>query len=92
MVGPAFTLGYEYLTVTDSSGKNALHYAVMTKCRDLIERFVALDTDHGKLRSQKDAKGKTPQQYDEKSQFTQCFVTVWDCASVGSNVSMKQQI
>lgn len=48
-----------------------------------------MDVDHSQLRNKQDAKGKTPQQYDDSSQFTQYFVTSWECAATGSIIKLK---
>ena len=90
LIGPHEVIGYKSLTLTDTTGKNILHHAVINKQKDLISRIVAFDTDHSQLRKQKDAKGKTPQAYDDSSQFTQCFTTIYDCCGAGSTVLLKQ--
>ena len=89
MIGPADFLSYSSTTQVDSTGKNILHHAVINKSKDLISRIVTLDNDHSTLRKQKDAKGKIPQAYDDSSQFSQCFVTIYDCAGAGSTIKLK---
>lgn len=86
MVGPGELLPYSSVTQTDSTGKNILHHAVMTKQKELVTKFVMIDSDQKELRNTKDSKGKTPQALDELSQFKETFVTVWDCAASGANV------
>lgn len=81
LVGPTDLLGYSVLTQTDASGRNVLHFAVMGKHKELVERLVRMDVDHSQLRNQIDSKGKTPQQYDDSSLFR--FETAWDCAQTG---------
>ena len=44
-----------------------LHHAVAQKQKDLVQRFVRIDSDQKVLRNTKDAKGKTPQALDELS-------------------------
>jgi len=67
-----------------------LHHAIITKQKELIQRFILIDTDKKTLRNTKDSKGKTPQALDEQSQFTEMFHTVWDCAASGANVQLTQ--
>ena len=47
LVGPEKPLdALSYLTQTDGSGKNILHYAIMNKQKDLIERLITtFDSD-----------------------------------------------
>jgi len=47
LVGPDQPLdSLSYLTQTDGSGKNILHYAIINKQKDLIERLITtFDTD-----------------------------------------------
>ena len=85
MIGPSELLGYSSVTQTDSTGKNVLHHAVSLKQKELVQKFVLIDSDQKTLRNAKDARGKTPQALDEQSQFTEMFVTVWDCAASGAN-------
>lgn len=44
------TLKYEVLLPVDITQKNALHHAVMTKNKEIIEKLLFLDCDHQKLR------------------------------------------
>ena len=90
MIGPKDLLKYSNVTQTDSTGKNVLHHSVITKQKELIQRFVLIDSDQKTLRTTKDARNKTPQALDEQSQFTESFVTVWDCAASGANIKLKQ--
>ena len=45
MIGPNDLLKYSNVTHTDSTGKNVLHHAVITKQKELIQRFVYIDSD-----------------------------------------------
>ena len=45
LIGPTNMIGYNSVTHVDQTGKNILHHAVINKSKDLISRFVALDTD-----------------------------------------------
>ena len=67
MIGPTELLAYSNVTQTDSTGKNVLHHAVMTKQKELVQRFVLIDSDQKTLRNTKDSRGKTPQALDEQS-------------------------
>lgn len=69
LTGPTELIGYQTYTQTDLSGRNCLHLAVIGKHKELIERFIKMDVDQGQLRAKRDSKGKTPQQYDDTSQF-----------------------
>jgi len=42
------------------------------------------------MRNARDSRGKTPQALDEQSQFTEIFVTVWDCAASGANSKLQE--
>ena len=86
MIGPTELINYNSVTQVDSTGKNVLHHAVVTKQKELVTRFILIDTDKKTLRNTRDARGKTPQALDEQSQFTEVFHTVWDCAASGANV------
>ena len=90
MIGPSDLLNYSSVTQTDSTGKNVLHHSVITKNKELVQRFILIDSDQKTLRNTRDSKGKTPQALDEQSQFTEMFHTVWDCAASGANVQLKQ--
>lgn len=90
MIGPTEMVGYQSVTQQDGSGKNVLHHAIITKQKELIQRFILIDTDKKTLRNTRDSKGKTPQALDEQSQFTEMFHTVWDCAASGANVQLTQ--
>ena len=90
MIGPGELLAYSSATQTDSVGRNILHHAVIAKQKELVQKFILIDSDQKTLRNTKDSKGKTPQALDEQGQFTEMFVTVWDCAASGANVKLKQ--
>ena len=90
LIGPSEMIPYASVTQIDSTGKNVLHHAVMTKQKELVQRFIFIDSDQKTLRNTRDARNKTPQALDEQSQFTEMFVTVWDCAASGANVQLKQ--
>lgn len=45
MVGPGELLPYSSVTQIDSTGKNILHHAVITKQKELVTRFVMIDSD-----------------------------------------------
>lgn len=60
MIGPSELLSYANVIPTDQTGKNVLHHAVLTKQKELIQRFILIDSDKKTLRKAKDAKGKTP--------------------------------
>lgn len=70
LTGPNELIGYQSYTQTDLMGRNVLHLAVIGKHKELIDRFVKMDIDHSLMRNKHDSKGKTPQQYDDLSQFT----------------------
>ena len=67
MIGPLELIGYQSVTQTDATGRNVLHHAVAQKQKELVTRFVRIDSDQKVLRNTKDAKGKTPQALDELS-------------------------
>ena len=67
MIGPTDLLAYTSVTQTDSTGKNVLHHAVITKQKELVQRFVWIDSDQKTLRNARDSRGKTPQALDEQS-------------------------
>ncbi len=52
LLGPDKLLdSVSYITQTDSTGKNILHWAVITKQKDLVERLIGtLDADQQLLR------------------------------------------
>ena len=60
MIGPNDLLKYSSVTQVDQTGKNVLHHSVMTKNKELVQRFIQIDTDQKTLRNTRDAKGKTP--------------------------------
>lgn len=45
MIGPNELLGYSSVIQTDATGKNVLHHAVLTKNKELVQRFIMIDTD-----------------------------------------------
>lgn len=66
LIGPTEMIAYSSVTQTDSTGRNVLHHSVINKMKELVQRFVLIDTDQKTLRNTKDAKGKTPQALDEQ--------------------------
>ena len=89
MIGPKELIKYSSVTQIDSTGKNVLHHSVITKNKELVQRFIMIDSDLKTLRNTRDAKNKTPQALDEQSQFTEMFHTVWDCAASGANIQLR---
>ena len=85
-------LTYDALCLTDEQGKNVLHHAVIKQHSDIVKTLIYLDSDFGKLRNQKDSKGKTPQTYDDKGHFKEMFETVWDSAKTGYVERLKQLV
>lgn len=49
-ISPDNLLGYESLLVVDISMRNVLHYAVINKQKDLVEKLIKLDSDSSSLR------------------------------------------
>ena len=49
-VGPDHLLGYESLLVVDISCRNVLHYGVINKQKDIVEKLIKLDSDSSSLR------------------------------------------
>lgn len=49
-ISPNNLLGYESLLVVDISMRNVLHYAVINKQKDLVEKLIKLDSDSSSLR------------------------------------------
>ena len=45
LIGPTELIGYSSVTQTDSTNRNVLHWAVATKQKELIQRFVRIDSD-----------------------------------------------
>lgn len=65
LIGPSEMIPYASVTQIDSTGKNVLHHAVMTKQKELVQRFIFIDSDQKTLRNTRDARNKTPQALDE---------------------------
>ncbi|TNV86076.1 hypothetical protein FGO68_gene9698 [Halteria grandinella] len=71
--------------------RNALHWAVINKERNLIDQLVVkLDADKGLLRGMEDSKKKRPAEYGE--QYTELMSTVWDYARDGNVRKLRQCI
>jgi ankyrin repeat protein len=85
-------LTYEVLCLIDEQGRNILHHAVIKSHSEFVKKLVYLDSDFGKLRGQKDSKGKTPQTYDDKGNFKEVFETVWDATKSGNIERMNQLV
>ena len=45
MIGPSELLSYSNVTQIDSTGKNVLHHSVLTKNKELVQKFISIDTD-----------------------------------------------
>lgn len=45
MIGPNELLSYSSVTQIDSTGKNVLHHSVLTKNKELVQKFINIDTD-----------------------------------------------
>jgi ankyrin repeat protein len=83
-------LPYDTLTLTDEQGKNVLHHAVIKQHHEIVKQLVFLDSDSSKLRNCKDTKGRTPMMYDDKANFKDVFVTIWDSAKAGNVERLTQ--
>lgn len=59
-MSPNHLLSYESLLICDISMRNVLHYAVINKQKDLVQKLIELDSDASALRKQKDTKQKLP--------------------------------
>jgi len=49
-MSPNHLLSYESLLICDISMKNVLHYAVINKQKDIVQKLIELDADASALR------------------------------------------
>lgn len=75
----------------DIYNKNVLHYAVLSKQKNLIKYLIEIDSDRNELRVNKDNKGKTPIDYDTSKQFKYELHHIWD-ASAKNDIHMMDSL
>ena len=81
---------YINLNEVDKEKQNALHYAINAKNENLINFLVKRDADKNILRTSKDAKNKTPEDYDTSNHYKNNLVHIWDAAKNNDLVLLEK--
>lgn len=60
---------------------NPLHYAVLNGNQQMIELIVYADAEKNKLMKEKNFRGETPMDFDERKKYHYIFNHIWEAAS-----------